>query len=137
MMRLLALTMPLSVAPHAILVVEDHKDLRELVVLFLHSRGYEVMQAANGADAIQKAASSAAKFVLLDIRLPDMNGVEVARHILELKPNIPIVGWTADYVSASYMQRLLEARFIDCLQKPFSLSEVLRLLERYAPKSQA
>jgi CheY-like chemotaxis protein len=134
MMRLLALTMPLSVAPHAILVVEDHKDLRELVVLFLHSRGYEVMQAANGADAIQKAASSAAKFVLLDIRLPDMNGVEVARHILELKPNIPIVGWTADYISASYMQTLLEAGFINCLQKPFSLNEVLRLVERYAPK---
>jgi len=51
-----------------------------------------------------------------------------------LRPNIPIVGWTADYVSASYMQTLLEAGFIDCLQKPFSLSEVLRLVERYAPK---
>ena len=133
-MRLLAFTMPPSVASHAILVVEDHKDLRELVVLFLHSRGYEVVQAANGAEAIQKAISSAPKFVLLDIRLPDMNGVEVARHILELRPNIPIVGWSADYVSASYMQRLLEAGFIDCLQKPFSLSEVLRLVERYAPK---
>lgn len=133
-MRLSAFTMPPSVAPHTILVVEDHQDLRELVVLFLHSRGYEVMQAANGADAIQKAVSSAAKFVLLDIRLPDMTGVEVARHILELMPNIPIVGWTADYVSASYMQTLLEAGFIDCLQKPFSLSEVLRLVERYAPK---
>ena len=133
-MRLLAFTMPPGMASHAILVVEDHKDLRELVVFFLHSRGYEVVQAANGAEAIQKAISSAPKFVLLDIRLPDMNGVEVARHILELRPNIPIVGWTADYVSASYMQRLLEAGFIDCLQKPFSLSEVLRLVERYAPK---
>ena len=126
--------MPPTVGSHAILVVEDHKDLRELVVLFVHSRGYEVVQAANGAEAIQKAISSAPKFVLLDIRLPDMNGVEVARHILELRPNIPIVGWNADYVSASYMQRLLEAGFIDCLQKPFSLSEVLRLLEKYAPK---
>jgi CheY-like chemotaxis protein len=126
--------MPPSVGSHAILVVEDHNDLRELVVLFLRSRGYEVMQAANGADAIQKAVSSAPKFVLLDIRLPDMNGVEVARHILRLRPTIPIVGWTADYVSASYMQTLLEAGFIDCLQKPFSLSEVLKLVERYAPK---
>jgi len=133
-MRLLAFTMPPSVASHAILVVEDHKDLRELVVLFLHSRGYEVVQAANGAEAIQKAVRSAPKFGLLDIRLPDMNGVEVARHILELKPNIPIVGWTADYISASYMQTLLEAGFINCLQKPFSLNEVLRLVERYAPK---
>ena len=133
-MRFLAFMMPPSVGSHAILVVEDHKDLRELVVLFLHSRGYEVMQAANGADAIQKAVSSGPKFILLDIRLPDMNGVEVTRHILRLRPTIPIVGWTADYVSASYMQTLLEAGFIDCLQKPFSLSEVLRLVEKYAPK---
>ena len=126
--------MATTVGSHAILVVEDHKDLRELIVLFVHSRGYEVVQAANGAEAIQKAVSIDPKFILLDIRLPDMNGVEVARHILRLRPTIPIVGWTADYVSASYMQTLLEAGFIDCLQKPFSLSEVLKLVERYAPK---
>ena len=122
------------VGSHAILVVEDHKDLRELVVLFLHSRGYEVVQAANAAEAIQKAVSADPKFVLLDIRLPDLNGVEVARRILALRPDIPIVGWTADYVSGPYLERLLEAGFVDCLQKPFSLSEVLRLLEKYAPK---
>ena len=135
--RFLTFTMSPTVGSHTILVVEDHRDLRELIVLFVHSRGYEVVQAASGAAAIQKAISADPKFILLDIRLPDMNGVEVARRILALRPDIPIVGWTADYVSASYMQRLLEAGFIDCLQKPFSLSEVLRLLERYAPKSQA
>ena len=125
-----------TVGSHAILVVEDHKDLRELVVLFLHSRGYEVLQAANGAEAIQKAVSGDPKFILLDIRLPDMNGVEVARQILRLRPDVPIVGWTADYVSKSYLETLLQAGFIDCLQKPFSLSEVLKLLEKYAPKPQ-
>jgi len=128
--------MPPTVGSHAILVVEDHKDLRELVVLFVQSRGYEVVQAANGAEAIQKTVSADPKFVLLDIRLPDMNGVEVARRILALRPDIPIVGWTADYVSGPYLERLLEAGFVDCLQKPFSLNEVLRLLEKYAPKPQ-
>ena len=65
-----------------------------------------------------------------------MDGKDVGRalHKFLTTGYIPIVGWTADYVSASYMQRLLEAGFIDCLQKPFSLSEVLRLVERYAPK---
>ena len=60
--------MAMTVGSHAILVVEDHKDLRELIVLFVHSRGYEVVQAANGADAIQKAVSTDLKFILLDIR---------------------------------------------------------------------
>lgn len=128
--------MAMTVGSHAILVVEDHKDLRELIVLFVHSRGYEVVQAANGADAIQKAVSTDLKFILLDIRLPDMNGVEVARHILALRPDISIVGWTAEYVSKSYLNNLLQAGFVDCLQKPSSLSEVLRLLEKYAPKPQ-
>jgi two-component system response regulator (stage 0 sporulation protein F) len=126
--------MATTVGSHAILVVEDHKDLRELIVLFVHSRGYEVVQAANGAEAIQKAVSIDPKFILLDIRLPDMNGVEVARHILALRPDISIVGWTAEYVSKSYLDNLLRAGFVDCLQKPSSLSEVLRLLEKYAPK---
>jgi CheY-like chemotaxis protein len=133
-MRFLALTIPPPVGSHAVLVVEDHKDLRELVALFLRFHGYEVVQAANGAEAVQNAVSADPKFILLDIRLPDMNGVEVARRILRLKPDIPIVGWTADYVSNSYRDTLLQAGFIDCLQKPFSLSEVLRLLEKYAPK---
>ena len=94
------------VGSHAILVVEDHKDLRELIVLFVHSRGYEVVQAANGADAIQKAVTTDPTFILLDIRLPDINGVEVARRILALRPDIPIVGWTAEYVSKSYLHNL-------------------------------
>ena len=103
--------MPPTVGSHTILVVEDHKDLRELVVLFVHSRGYEVVQAASGAEAIQETISADPKFILLDIRLPDMNGVEVARRILALRPDIPIVGWIADYVSGSYLERLLEAGF--------------------------
>ena len=119
----------------AILVVEDHKDLRELVVLFIHSRGYEVAQAANGAEALKKTVTTDPKFILLDIRLPDMNGVDVARQILRLKPDIPIVGWTAEYVSKSYLHNLLQTGFVDCLQKPSSLSELLILLEKYAPKS--
>jgi CheY-like chemotaxis protein len=44
---------------------------------------------------VKKAVSADPKFILLDIRLPDMNGVEVAQHILALKPDISIVGWTA------------------------------------------
>ena len=124
------------VPKNPILVVEDHKDLRELVVLFVHSRSYGVVQAASGAEAIEKTISADPKFILLDIRLPDMNGVEVARRILALKPDIPIVGWTADYISEPYLERLLEAGCVDCLQKPFSLSEVLRLLEKYARKAQ-
>ena len=84
----------------------------------------------------KKAVSTHPKFILLDIHLPDMNGVEVTRHILALRPDISIVGWTAEYVSKSYLHNLLQAGFVDCLQKPTSLSEVLILLEKYAPKSQ-
>ena len=94
------------------------------------------MQAASGAEAIEKTISADPNFILLDIRLPDMNGVEVARRVLAFRPDIPIVGWTADYVSGPYLERLLEAGFLDCLRKRFSLSEILRLLEKYAPKAQ-
>ncbi len=113
----------------SILIIDDNEDLRKLLAWLLQPRGYETLQAATGREGIEKAIAAQPSLILLDIRLPDMNGVEVARHMLELRPNIPIIGWTADYVSASYMQTLLEAGFIKCLQKPFSLNEVLRLVE--------
>jgi len=101
--------MPPTVGSHPILVVEDHKDLR----------GYEAVQAASGAEAIEKTISANPNFILLDIRLPDMNGVEVARRILALRPDIPIVGWTADYVSGLYLERLLEAGFLIVFKNRF------------------
>jgi two-component system KDP operon response regulator KdpE len=119
-----------------VLVVDDHKDLRTLVTLFLGSRGYEVLEAANGAEAIRTAITADPKFILLDLRLTDMSGVEVVRVLrtVSLTARTPIVGWTADDVSESHREKLLRTGFIDCLQKSVSFTELGTLVEQFVPK---
>ena len=121
---------------HKVLVVDDHENLRTLVTLFLGSRGYEVLEAANGAEAIRTAITADPKFILLDLRLTDMSGVEVVRVLrtVSLTARTPIVGWTADDVSESHREKLLRVGFIDCLQKSVSFTELGTLVEQFVPK---
>jgi len=116
-----------------VLVVDDHENLRTLVTLFLGSRGYEVLEAANGADAIRTAITADPKFILLDLRLTDMTGMEVVRVLrtVSLTARTPIVGWTADDVSESHREKLLRTGFIDCLQKSVSFTELGTLVEQF------
>jgi len=104
--------------------------------LFLGSRGYEVLEAANGAEAIRTAITADPKFILLDLRLTDMSGVEVVRVLrtVSLTARTPIVGWTADDVSESHREKLLRVGFIDCLQKSVSFTELGTLVEQFVPK---
>jgi CheY-like chemotaxis protein len=64
-----------------VLIVEDFEDLRNLVAFFLGARGYQVLEAGNGRAAIQTALNGKPNFILLDLRLPDIDGLEVAREL--------------------------------------------------------
>ena len=65
----------------SILIVDDNEDLRKLLAWLLQPRGYETLQAATGREGIEKAIAAQPSLILLDIRLPDMNGVDAARAI--------------------------------------------------------
>ena len=92
-------------SPPKVLVVEDFEDLRRLVASYLDSRGYQVFEATNGKVAIQTARSEKPHLILLDIRLPDINGVDVVRELRKLSQtkHVPIIGWSAE--SGSNPQR--------------------------------
>jgi DNA-binding response OmpR family regulator len=62
-------------ASHKILIVEDFEDLRNLVSFYLGARGYDVLEACTGRVAIEIAVIENPKLILLDLRLPDMNGL--------------------------------------------------------------
>jgi CheY-like chemotaxis protein len=119
-----------------VLVVDDHENLRTLIKLFLESRGYEVLEAASGAEAIRKSITADPKFILLDLCLPDMSGLEVARVLrtVSLTAHVPIVGWTADYLSESQRERLLRFGLIDCVQKSVSFTELVTLVKQFVQK---
>jgi CheY-like chemotaxis protein len=65
--------------PKSVLIVDDNQYMREIYSSVLRSSGYEIVEAENGADAIEKAVSAQPHVILLDLVLPDINGIDVAR----------------------------------------------------------
>jgi DNA-binding response OmpR family regulator len=106
----------------AILVVEDEPKLRELVRAYLERDGLGVLSTGSGAEAITLAAQADPDLVVLDLRLPDVAGEEVAREI-RLASDIPIVMLTAKAAEEDRISGL-ELGADDYLTKPFSPREL-------------
>jgi len=78
-----------------ILIVEDEQHQRELYSMELQDAGYEVEQAANGKEAVEKVKNNKYDLVILDIRMPEMDGIEALGKILSRDKKIPIIIYTA------------------------------------------
>ncbi len=78
-----------------ILVVEDEQNQRELYAMELEDEGYEVEQAANGREAVESVKKNKYDLVILDIRMPEMDGIEALGKILSRDKKIPIIIYTA------------------------------------------
>jgi CheY-like chemotaxis protein len=110
----------------SVLIVEDNEHLRNIYASILRFSGYEIVEAESGTDAIEKAASAQPHLILLDLVLPDMNGIEVARSIKrnQRSAHIPIIGCSAFSIGEE-REDSLAAGMVDYLRKPIS-SQVLK-----------
>ena len=111
-----------------ILIVEDERSLREALVDLLTRRGFEVDTAADGLTAGERGAQSDIDFVLLDLALPRLDGVEVCRRLRMARPALPILILTA---RGSEDERVkgLTAGADDYLTKPFGTNELLARID--------
>ena len=107
-----------------ILVVEDRDDLRTILVSILRRFcGYETIEAANGAEAIEKAVAEKPDLILMDLDLPDISGIDAAKAVKE-NPNtahIPIVAQTA-WSSRQWKGKVLKIGMVDYLENRFQWS---------------
>ncbi len=106
-----------------ILVVEDDPRLRRTLVISLQSRQYKVSEAATGAEALNAVASDPPDLVLLDLGLPDLDGLSVISEICRTSP-LPIIVVSARN-SQSEKVDALEAGADDYVTKPFGLEELM------------
>ena len=115
-----------------ILVVEDHADNRLLLVQLLRSLGFEVNEAENGQEAIEISLSWHPDLILMDIRMPVMNGYDATQHIKALPQgkNTTIIALTA---SAFEEERklVLSAGCDDFIRKPFQETELLATISKH------
>lgn len=107
-----------------VLVVEDDRDLADLLGLHLRDAGYAVEAVADGALALQRALADPFDLVVLDLMLPGMNGMEVCRQLRAAGRTVPILMLTARGAETDRVLGL-ETGADDYVPKPFSVREVL------------
>jgi two-component system cell cycle response regulator DivK len=123
-----------------VLVVEDYQDAREMYAAYLQFSGFEVAEAGNGIEAIEKTLELLPDIVLMDLALPRMDGWEATRRLKndERTRHIPIVALTG-HALAGHAEGAREAGCDAFVTKPCLpdalVAEIKRLLEQHRGKS--
>lgn len=110
-----------------VLVVDDEPDFIELLREFLTVKGYEVIAASNGEEALRKVKEDRPHLILLDVRMPKMNGLEVLRQVREIDHEVGVIMVTAVNEEETGRQALKLGAF-DYITKPLDLKYLERSL---------
>jgi len=114
-----------------ILVVEDDRDSRDLLFRILEKTGAKVTIAETGEKAIELIKNDLSiKIVLMDIRLPDIDGFITTRKIKDLRPNLPVIAQTA-YAMYNDKELCLENGCDDYISKPLNRNLLFDILNKY------
>jgi DNA-binding response OmpR family regulator len=121
-----------------ILVVDDEFDTLELTEMVFESEGFEVWTAASGSEAMAILTQRTPDLMLLDMRMPDENGLEVCRKIRS-SPNRQIASLTVIMFSArdtiDYIQQAKDVGAQDYITKPFDYDQLVDLVKRHLKSS--
>jgi DNA-binding NtrC family response regulator len=112
-----------------ILIVDDEKNIRMTLSQSLESLGVEMDVAGSGEEALAKLKERDFGVILLDIRMPGMDGMEVLRQVREVRPEIRIIMITA-YGTIESAVEAMKLGAVDFLQKPFDPEEIRELVSR-------
>ncbi len=125
--------------PRHLLVVDDNRSVRESLKFLLLRRGYHVLVAEGGAEALELSLQNAIDGALVDVNMPGMNGIEVCRALREqaAAADREIAVWMMTGArTPEVLQLAREAGALDLLGKPFDLPALYRRFdEQFAPKA--
>jgi len=118
----------------SILLVEDEENLREALKLNLELEGYEVTCASDGAEALERTKSEYFDLIILDIMLPEVDGISVTETLRLKQDEVPILIVSAKSSSADRVLGLKKGAD-DYINKPFNLEELLLRVDKLIHKS--
>ena len=114
-----------------ILIVEDYEDTRDFMKFLIESYGYQVIEATDGIEAVDRAKYQCPDLILMDISLPLVDGLTATRTIRESnsKTEMPIIAVTA--FGKNYYDRAIEAGCNDLIDKPIDFDVLEPILNHY------
>ena len=112
-----------------ILVAEDEDSNYELVRIVLSKR-YRLLRAVNGIEAVTYCEEEQPDLILMDIRMPEMDGLDATRIIKEVSPDIPVIGLSA-YAFDENIRQAREAGCDEFMAKPFRVEDLIDMVQKY------
>lgn len=112
-----------------ILIAEDN-DSNYLLMTYILKSQYEIFRAFNGVEAVEKAKTEKPDMVLMDIKMPIMDGLQATRLIRAEMPDLPIIALTANAFDND-RQQALDAGCNDFISKPVNAALCLKLIAKY------
>ena len=121
--------------PKTVLVVDDSHDNLVLVSLALQDKGYRVVTASNGEEAVASAKLAGPDLILMDIAMPQLDGLEATRRIREQEGNerIPVIALTA-FDTDGFRKAAHDAGFSGYLTKPIDFDRLFNLIRMLLPE---
>lgn len=114
-------------APHKILVIDDEPELRELMKDVLEDEGYQVCCAGSGADGIVLTAQEHPELILLDMRMPEMDGIATLRRIRETDDQVMVIILTG-YGCPDTIRDAADLDVSEYLSKPFENEDLVAII---------
>lgn len=125
-----------TAGPLRALVVEDDQNTRRMICVVLSQEGFESCEAADGVDAIEEIRDGGYALVVLDLRMPNIDGVGVMEYIRRHRPAALRNILVTSALPPADMKRLCDPDICNILPKPFDIEELRRLARECAAESE-
>lgn len=113
--------------PATILIIEDHDSVRMLLVRVLEEAGYQVYEATNGRQRLERFRAQPVNLLITDLEMPEMNGLDVILELTQAFLDVKVIAMSGCCAEDLHKAKLLGAR--QTFRKPFDLSEVLHAVQ--------
>ncbi len=107
-----------------VLIIDDHNGIRDLLLTVLQAQGHEVCLAADGVAGLQRFLTDRPDVVVVDLKMPEMDGLEVVRTLRREHPEVPIIAMSGGFGEHTdlYLDVAVEFGAVAALRKPFRLA---------------
>ena len=113
-----------------VLIVDNDESLRRMLAALLEAAGYEITQASNGREALNRASTLEADIILTEIVMPEVEGLQLIQELLQLNPSLRIIAMSGADRAASYLATAKSLGAKATLTKPLPAQELLRILQQ-------